>query len=343
MIVSSVGGVATKVVCKTKDDILEAFDGPYTDIEVAPGYYDFGSWTAVTIGSDRRIRFVGDVTFKNAHLRTTTYTDSDHYDSSSSTVAWDGTDSFDKTGGGNFSATTGWEMFVRDMWFTHSSSTTTTFLPNEVDAADYAYGLTSAHDYILCKPTKNIHVEGSLTVEVPAATGFNRYAAFYGLAYCDMSRWELRFIDGPADFSSFGVVVSHCADCLLPAFEVIDYECEGAFAGESIRLQYSHRCNAYNWRVGNSSRDETTNDQAMLGIRLAACYGCRIVDAMVAGVSRYNSNVGTPDACSFYIDSNSDYNYMSGQSLAPYSEDGAESHSLNYGTGNVLNIEGMAA
>ena len=335
----SIGGPAqSKVACTTPADVIEAFGGDYANIEVAPGYYDFGSWTAVTIGSNRRIRFIGDVVFKNANLQTQTKADSDHYDSSASTVTLSGS-TFTKSGGGNFAAASGWEMFVRDQWWTRSSSTTTTFVCNETPQG---YGLGSAHDFVLCKPTKNIVVDGSLTVEIPAADTGTRFCGFYGLAFCDMSRWELRFVDCPANFGSWGAIVSHCADSLLPAIEVIDYDCSGSFWGAPINLWDSHRCTAYNWRAGNLQRDDIS-DQNLLGIQITRCYGCRVVDSCVSGTSRYNSNVGAPFACSYYIDSGTDYTYISGQSLAPYSEDGAEYHSLDYGTSNVLNIEQMAA
>jgi len=286
-------------VVDTVQGVYDAFeDAKYDTVVVRAGTYDFNtiSVTDLTIYSNRRYSFLGEVIFKNVRIQTETHKNDDVYEDGSSHIAWDGSTDFDKTAGANWpTMDTDWKIHARDGWFDVASSTTTSINP----AKDFLGTLSGLKGYALCKPTINVYAEGYLRLIIDDSPGpfasNGGFVHFAGLAYADMGRLHLHVTrESDTALTVFTgtwqpvVIFRSCAECLLPGVTVSDLLFEptsnaGLFT--SVATWRNYHCKWSHIRVGNIEMN-TSYDNWLVGFAAWNARGCDFGQIVISGLSR---------------------------------------------------------
>ena len=281
----------TWVTCDTVADITETFVDPNEhNIVVKSGTYDFSNGTLVIAG-DRRIKFIGDVTFQNLTLQTKCANDTNFYsDYTNSECYWDGVDSFDRNGGASWSGDSTWKIFVRDAWYDIASVASAAIVTVQAPVASGLDG-TNYQRYVLCVPDENLFMEGKLTLD-----GLDAGVDFFGLANSSLDGLDIIVREEDV---GYGIRFRHCASVLLPAVRWEHSDMDLSSASVDV-LEVSNCLHAVSrkWFVGDITSDENnTND--LVGIKMNYCQDVSIVDLFVSGINR---TTGTADATGVHCD-----------------------------------------
>jgi len=339
---------AGAVRVSTPQEVYDVFEDPkFNDIYILPGTYDFStpSITDLTFYSGKKIKFIGIVEFQNVRIRTETLKNSDLYENGASHIAWDASDSFDKTGGTDWSHTTGWQMFARDAWYERSGGTNTTFIPVIPFLGNT---LSTEYGYCLCKPTTNLLVEGTLRLIVDDSPAVDSYTGAWisltGIAFSELINWRIDVTrdSGTALTGTSGiaaVAINSCAAIGLPEISVTHMKFTPT-AGASLTGISIWSCNQLYSKgmfVGNILED-TAQAGDLYGINLYQVNRSKFNNIIVSGFSR-KSGGASDDAFGIMLnDCNS--NYISGIVAAPYSSSGSTYYSSESGgsVNNTLDI-----
>jgi len=288
-------------------EIYDAFqDTSLDEIHVKSGTYDFNGTTTELVLRSNTKYFINNATFKNAQIITETEDSGDVYGSSNLNVQWDSSNSrWVRQDGTSWAASTGWELFCRDSWYTHSSSDGTYFYPNETPVGT---GLTSNQWYLLCVPTENVYAEGYLELDFDAGSITSSWMQLYGLKNCRMERLTVRAYDCWTCTGN-GMYHRYCAQTDFPVMELVHQVRSDDF-GVGIYFNTCFHCTARDTKV-------VTNYNASngyYGIYLRYCRNFRLQDAYCAG----NTTASASDSIYHYLLNYSHDCLVRGHSIAPH-------------------------